>query len=246
MLRVGVTLYKDLLGKALFDYFCGKAGRLFVRRDDDYLNVEPLELYFSNYEKWSTLEKKLISRVKDLVLDAGCGVARHLLYLQKCGIRVIGMDVSKNAVKVCKKRGAIHVVIGAMPYIPFRNGCLNSIICMFNTLGICGGSNETLRLLKEMNRISRENALLLADLNNPVMTEKEEHLKYQELNKTKNRPLGLVRIRFEYKGEVGEWFDLYLMTPDEVKELCEKSGWRIDEILHIEQTWYGIIARKIR
>ena len=233
-----------MLGKALLNYFRGKAGRLFVRRDDDYLSVEPLELYFSNYEKWSTLEKKLVSHAKDLVLDAGCGVGRHILYLQKRGIRVIGIDVSKNAVKVCKKKGVIHVVIGAMPYIPFKDGCFNSIICMFNTLGICGGPNETLKLLEEMNRISRENALLIADLNNPVMTEKEEHLKYHELNKVKNRPVGLVRIRFEYKGEVGDWVDLYLMTPDEVKELCKKSGWKIKEMVHVEQTWYGIVAEK--
>jgi len=52
MLKGDVILPKDVLGKALLDYLCGKAGRLFfVRRDGDYLSVEPLELYFSNYEK---------------------------------------------------------------------------------------------------------------------------------------------------------------------------------------------------
>lgn len=115
---------------------------------------------------------------------------------------------------------------------------------MFDTLGICGGPNETLRLLEEMNRISSENALLLADLSYPIMTEKEGHLKYYELNKLKNRLAGLMRIRFEYKGEVGKWIELYLMTPNKIKELCEKSGWKIKKMLYAEQIWYGIVAKK--
>jgi len=237
-------LNRDVFGKALFDYFHGRAGRLFVRRDDDYVSVEPLELYFSGYEKWTTLEKELLSRVKSLVLDGGCGAGRHLLYLQKNGVRAVGVDISVNAIKVCKERGATHVMIGAMPRLPFRNCCFNSIICVFSTLGICGGPNKTLRLLRELNRISRRNALLLANLNNPLMTDKEDHLRYQELNREKNRPIGLVRIRFEYKGEVGEWFDLYLMTPDEIKELCEESGWEMKEMLHIDEAWYGVVAEK--
>ena len=235
---------RDVFGKALLDYFRGKTGKLFVRRDDDYTYVEPLELYFSSYEKWSSLEKELLSRVKSLVLDAGCGAGRHLLHLQRNGFRIVGVDISANVIKVCKERDAVHVVIGAMLHMPFRDCCFNSIICMFSTLGICGGPNKTLRLLKELNRISRRNALLLANLNNPLKTDKEDHLRYHELNRGKNRPVGLIRIRFEYQGEVGEWFDLYLMTPNEIRKLCEKSGWKMKNMLHVEEAWYGVIAEK--
>ena len=54
----------DVFGKALLDYFRGKTGKLFVRRDDDYTYVEPLELYFSSYEKWSTLERSYFLMLK--------------------------------------------------------------------------------------------------------------------------------------------------------------------------------------
>lgn len=103
---------------------------------------------------------------------------------------------------------------------------------------------KLLRLLKELNRVSRRDALLLAGLNNSLKTDKEEHLRYHELNREKNRPVGLIRIRFEYQGEVGEWFDLYLMTPNEIRELCEKSGWKMRNMLHVEEAWYGVIAEK--
>ncbi len=115
---------------------------------------------------------------------------------------------------------------------------------MFSTLGICGGPSKTLRLLNELNRISRRNALLLANLNNPLMADKEDHLRYHELNREKNRHVGLVRIRFEYQGEVGEWFDLYLMTPNEIRELCEKSGCKMKNMLHVEEAWYVVVAEK--
>ena len=65
--------------------------------------------------------KELLSHVKSLVLDAGCGAGRHLLHLQKSGIRIVGVDKSTNAIKICKEKGADHVVIRAMPHMPFRD-----------------------------------------------------------------------------------------------------------------------------
>ena len=62
-------------------------------------------MYFSEYENWHTIEKKAMVFVKGKVLDIGCGVGRHSLYLQKKGFDVLGIDNSPLAIKVSKLRG---------------------------------------------------------------------------------------------------------------------------------------------
>jgi 2-polyprenyl-3-methyl-5-hydroxy-6-metoxy-1,4-benzoquinol methylase len=51
-------------------------------------------------------EKKAIDYAKGRVLDVGCGAGRHILYLQKKGLKVLGIDQSPLAVNMCKLRGA--------------------------------------------------------------------------------------------------------------------------------------------
>src|SRR5215210_9345463 len=77
-----------------------------IERDDDYIDTgsDP-GLYFSEYKKWSPLEKRAVKLVKGRVLDIGSGAGRHALYLQGKGFDVTGIDNSPGAVEVCRLRG---------------------------------------------------------------------------------------------------------------------------------------------
>jgi 2-polyprenyl-3-methyl-5-hydroxy-6-metoxy-1,4-benzoquinol methylase len=82
---------EDAYGQELWAYFNGKASFEIVERDDGFFDVSlGPELYFSNYEQWSEMEKKALEFVKGRVLDIGCGAGRHSLYLQEKGFDVLG------------------------------------------------------------------------------------------------------------------------------------------------------------
>jgi hypothetical protein len=40
-----------------------------------------------------------------------------------------------------------------------------------------------------------------------------------------------VRIRDRYKGMVGGWWDLLMVTPDEMKGLAERAGWKVQRTI---------------
>ena len=76
-----------------------------IERDDGYITAMSLKFYFSEYEDWPLVEKKALTFVKGRVLDIGCGVGRHILYLQRKNFKVLGIDNSPLSIKVCKLRG---------------------------------------------------------------------------------------------------------------------------------------------
>jgi 2-polyprenyl-3-methyl-5-hydroxy-6-metoxy-1,4-benzoquinol methylase len=105
MVRI-LSPMEDAYGQELLAHYNGKRGFEVVERDDGYFDVSfGPELYFSNYEQWSRMEKEAVKFVKGRVLDIGCGAGRHSLYLQEKGFDVFGIDNSPLAVKVCKLRG---------------------------------------------------------------------------------------------------------------------------------------------
>jgi len=54
----------------------------------------------------------------------------------------------------------------------------------------------------------------------------------------------LVNIRIEYKNTIGNWFELLLLGVNELKVLCEKTGWKIKQIVKGENGVYSMMHGK--
>ena len=65
----------DAYGQQLLaQYHSQTATAEFIERDDDYIDTgSEAGQYFSEYEQWPPLERLAIERVRDRVLDIGCG-----------------------------------------------------------------------------------------------------------------------------------------------------------------------------
>jgi SAM-dependent methyltransferase len=99
--------HEDVLGHMLWDYFRRKEGFAITERNDGFIDPEDPRIWFSRYKDWLDIEKKAMKYVKGTrVLDIGCGVGRHALYLQKeKGYEVLGIDTSPIAIRICKHQG---------------------------------------------------------------------------------------------------------------------------------------------
>jgi SAM-dependent methyltransferase len=218
---------KDVFGKAIRDTSEGKRVIMTIRRDDGYVDDADTGTYFTTFSEFSEIEKEAMNLAKGLVLDVGCGAGRHALYLQSEGLSVVGIDISPLTIQVAHKRGLTAAVLCAAPWIPFNNESFDTAILMFNNFGICGGYEETTALLVELNRLLRTGGIILASSLHAIETDKVEHLRYHEANRKKGLSPGLVTIRMEYGGEVGDWFKLLFASPDEMKSLNEKAGLKL-------------------
>lgn len=63
-----------------------------------------------------------------MVLDIGCGHGEQLEKLRVVNCIGVGIDISRNFSKVCKKKGSSFIQ-GAVEYLPFKDATFSGAIC---------------------------------------------------------------------------------------------------------------------
>lgn len=220
---------KDIFGKALYNYWMGDHRTpCMIRREDGYTDSGSLNIYFTR--KFYPIEKSTIPCAKGNVLDVGCGAGRYVLYFQKRGFEVMGIDKSPLAIKVCRERGCkkvrnMDIFNSGLPEKSF-----DTILLFGGNLGIGGDIPGAINILKISRKLIRESGLLLLTSLDVTKTKKKAHLKYQEQSRKDGKDLGSVKIRIEYKDLIGEWFYWLHIQPKILRKIALECGWRIQEI----------------
>ena len=231
----------DVLGEALTDYYSGKRERVVIRREDGRENSFPLEDLFSPHSKWLECEKKALESVFGRVLDLGGGVGRHSLWLQEKGFDVVAVDISRLAVKVARARGVVKAVVMKAQKLAFAPLSFDTVLLLGNNFGVCGTVEETEDMMSQLHEITSRKGRVIATSIDVTKTKKPEHLAYQELNRKRGRPPGQVTLRIEYQGKTGEWFNLLMVGPEQMEEMCSSIGWTIEKIYESEDSFYSAI-----
>lgn len=226
----------------------GVSGEYVIEREDGRIETLQVSDYVKLFSEWDELERQAIKHAKGKVLDIGCGAGRVALYLQELGHEVVGIDYAPDAIAACKVRGLKDALVMSVNDLKFNAETFDTVVMFGNNFGIAGGEKQTLSMLRTLHKITTSNAIILAGSVDAVNTSNEDHLKYHEMNRSKNRPPGLVRIRVKYKEYVTDWSDLWLVTLNELKILTEKSGWLVSKIYQtgkINQPAYvGVLSKK--
>jgi len=226
---------QDAYGHSLWDYFYKKQPACeIIERSDGYIDPSDVapKIYFSKFEDWPDVEKKAIKFAKGRVLDVGCGAGRVAIYLQdNKRLDVLGIDLSLLAIRVCKQRGLRKVRLLAFEDVDFKPGSFDSVVLFGNNFGLFGSRARAKLLLKKLFTMTSANAVIIGESVNPYETDNPYHLEYQRINRAKGRMSGQIRIRARYKYYIGRWFDYLLVSPKEMKELCEGTGWRVKRFI---------------
>jgi len=203
----------DAFGKALMGYLNGDKSPYIIRRDNGLIEKHDAGEYFTKYEQWDNCEREILKYVRGRALDIGGGAGRHALYLQNKGFEVHVIDISPLAVKVMKRRGVKNVYLMDLMRLEFPENYFDSILMMFNNFGLAGTIEGTKKVLKVLHRVSTDKGRIITTIRDPYKTDNPQHLAYHERNRREGRPAGQVKIRIEYKGEIGDWFDLLMVPP---------------------------------
>lgn len=220
----------ELYARAMLDHWLGKKVTVEFEREDGLRGGSKIASSFTPPSKWPRMEQEAMRLVRGRVLDLGCGPGRHALFLQKKGFDVVGLDASPTQVALARIRGLTNVYPASVRQLPRGLGTFNSVLMMGNNLGIAGDVPQVRRFLRDLREITRKGARLIGHSRIPG-TWSEDHLPYVKQNIRRGRPPGLLTLRVRYKGQVGDWFDLLLIPPEELARLGQETGWELVRVI---------------
>jgi SAM-dependent methyltransferase len=233
----------DAWSEIMKDAAAGIAGEYFIEREDGKVETLQVLEYVKPFAEWSEVERLAMKHIKGKVLDIGCGLGRVALHLQNLGFQVVGIDLAKGAIEACKKLGLREAYIMSAENLDFPDAEFNTVLLFGNNFGILGSEEKTIEMLQNLHRITSEEGIILAGAVDVEQTDDPEHLNYHDLNLSRGRPKGLVRLRVKYKGNIDEWIDLYHALPGEMDSMAIKAGWKLKKKYQTGSAYVGVLTK---
>ncbi len=236
---------EDAYGQELFNYYINNEGAEIVERDDGFIAVSTnLSAYFAPYDQWPVHQQEAMNFAHGRVLDIGAGAGRHTLFLQSQGLEVTAVDNSPKAVELCRLRGVDDARLLPITKISRHIEPFDTIIMMGNNFGLFGNYKRAKRLLRRFYNLTFPRGTLIAETNDPYQTEIPDHLEYHEINRQRGRMPGQLRLRVRHRKFKTPWMDYLMVSKDEMKEIVNDTGWRIDRFIDSDTSIYIAILEK--
>jgi SAM-dependent methyltransferase len=243
-----IPSHRDAYGHQMWAFLTGGPSVEVVERDDGFVSVAPGNpYYFADVGQWPATERQAIQLARGrTALDVGCGAGRVALCLQRRGFRVTAIDNSPLVIRTAKARGVKDARV-----LPFeeigrlRSGSLDTIVMFGNNFGLFGSRARARALLKQLHRITRDRAVLLAQSLDPHKTTEPAHLRYGRRNQRRGRMPGQIRIRVRFHEWIGPWFDYLLVSPSEMSAIVEGTGWKVERFLTDDGPRFVAVIRRV-
>jgi SAM-dependent methyltransferase len=220
----------DAFGQMLLD----RAHSEIVERDDGFVSTAMLS-YFAPLRQWPAVERRALRFATGRVLDVGVGAGRVALELQARGREVVAIDVSPGAVQVARDRGVNDVRLLAFEDVEASLGRFDSVVMYGNNFGLFASPAKARRLLRRLRPFADR---IVAASNDPYGTDDLAHVAYHERNRARGRMSGQLRLRVRYRNLTGPWFEYLIVSPAEMAEIVEGTGWQISRLVQDEGAYY--------
>lgn len=154
---------KDLMGRAIWDYFQNKNPEdLQTETSISELDELPVEYLFRDFEEMNKIEQKALKLSQGKVLDIGAGAGSHSLYLQnERNLDVTALDISPKSIEVCQLRGIQKAV--AQNMLEFSGESFDTILLLMNGTGIFQSLNVIDVYLQKLHSLLNKNGQILID-----------------------------------------------------------------------------------
>jgi len=98
------------------------------------------------------------------VLDIACGTGRHSAHVAKCGIEVLGLDISASMIAVASSRGIEGASFQVADMLnPFPVTGYDAAYCLFDSIGYVGTSERVVQAFGQIRNALAPGAVLLVE-----------------------------------------------------------------------------------
>jgi len=227
---------KDVFGKAILDYQNGNYTEDITTStsisDEDVL---PIPYLFRGFSEMPKIEQTALLLAKGKILDVGCGAGSHSLYLQKKGLSIKSIDISKGAIETCKLRGLKNAhVLNVLD----ETETFDTILMLMNGSGFFESLERTPHVLNHLKGLLKKNGQIFIDSSDiKYMYQDDDGGFWIDTNADY---YGELEYHVTYKGNTESFTWMYLDF-DTLKNACDIVGLQCELVLKGDH--YDFLAR---
>ena len=240
---------RDAYGQMMLAVLEGEDNVLeIVEREDNLVNASVMgpKLYLAPFRRWPAHHRAAMRLVRGRTLDCGAGAGRVSLHLQERGHDVVAIDNSPGAIEVCRRRGVRDARLLDFGDVDESLGTFDTIVLLGNNFGLFGSPAKAKRLLRRLRKLTSGDGRILAesrDVSSAPGSNAPWHVEYRRRNVERGRLPGQIRIRIRFRTLVGPWFDYPMVSRDELRDILDGTGWRLDRTIDSDDTYIAVIEK---
>jgi SAM-dependent methyltransferase len=216
-----------------------------LERDDGHIAViGHTTTYFENYGAWPPHERKAIGYARGRVLDIGCGAGRFMLYLERKGFEVTGIDNSPLSISVCRKRGLKDARVLSVTQVSSRLGTFDTILLFGGTFGLLSNVRRARWLLRRFHNLTSRTGRIIAQSCDPHQMASPERRRFHRANVRRGRLPGQLRMRIRYKTYATPWWEWLVVSKGEMAKLLAGTGWKVRRFIDSKTSSYIVVIDK--
>ena len=214
----------DVFGRAIADFHQGKkTAKIIVHSEGfDKQKIKCSQL-FRTKKKLPNLELEALKHCKGKVLDIGAGAGCHALILQKEGIDVTAVELSKEAAATMRLRGVQKVK--NVDILKFKDEKFDTLLLLMNGIGIAGTLPALVKFLNHLKTLLNPGGTILAESSDLLYSAEEEEI---DAALNAEEYYGEVDYLLEYEGNYGKPFKWLFIDFETLKSVAAKCGFKTE------------------
>lgn len=209
-----------------------------IERDDGLINGAPADHYLDEPDEWQPHDHRALRLCRGHVLDIGTGAGRTAVELQRRGMAVTGLDTSRGAIEIARRRGLRDTVLNTVDAYASASARYDTFLLLGNNLGLLESPERAPVFLQALARLANPGARLIAQGTDPYGTTDPVHVAYHRGNRERGRLGGQLRLRLRYRLLATEWFDYLNCSPVELERVIAGTRWRLKSIDTEDHPYY--------
>ncbi|KPH13082.1 bifunctional 2-polyprenyl-6-hydroxyphenol methylase/3-demethylubiquinol 3-O-methyltransferase UbiG [Chryseobacterium sp. ERMR1:04] len=233
---------KDLMGRAIWDYFHNENPEdLQTETSISELDELPVEYLFRDFEEMNEIEQKALELSQGKILDIGAGAGSHALYLQnERNLEVLALDVSPKSVEVCTLRGIKNAVCENM--LDFSGQTFDTILLLMNGTGIFESLLTIDKYLQKLHSLVNENGQILIDSTDILyMFDRDDD---GGVLIPAGGYYGELDYIVHYKGESEEPIKWLYLDFNTLQNAAGNNGFHIEKVMQDEDAYLAKLTKK--
>jgi SAM-dependent methyltransferase len=197
---------------------------------NEYFNHYPMEHekigYFSLPEKYGWESYKCVEVIeryletKGSLLELGCACGFGLAIAKKKGWKVQGVDISQEAAEYGHNRFNLNILVGSLESVALPNDTFDGVIALQTLEHL----PNPLNTLKEIRRVLKRRGMAIISV--PNISSIDTRLSHKTFMHLLQPP-----------------YHFYHFTPDTIKKMANKAGFRIVKIEYTPPAFYNQLPR---